>query len=57
LNVWAPTSTASVDYRALTDELLATFAARPLRDSSLPADATSTMSSSPVVEPARVEKR
>lgn len=57
LNVWAPTSTASVDYRALTDELLATFAARPLRDSSLPAEATSTTSSPPVAEPARVEKR
>lgn len=58
LNVWAPTSTASVDYRALTDELLATFAARPLRDSSLPAEATSTTSSSsPAAEPVRVEKR
>jgi chromosome partitioning protein len=57
LNVWAPASTAAVDYRALTDELLATFAARPLRESSLPAEATSTTSSSPVAEPARVEKR
>ena len=40
LTVWAPSSTGAVDYRALTDELLATLAARPLRDSSVPVEAS-----------------
>lgn len=40
LTVWAPSSTGAIDYRALTDELLATLAARPLRDSSVPVEAS-----------------
>jgi chromosome partitioning protein len=36
LSVYAPQSSATTDYRALTDELLETLAKKPLRDSSPP---------------------
>ena len=45
LSVYAPQSTAALDYRALVDELLATFAKRPLRNSSPPAPAETTSTS------------
>jgi len=48
LSVYAPQSTAALDYRALVDELLATFAKRPLRDSSPPAPADASTSTTPV---------
>ncbi len=54
LTVWAPTSTGAVDYRALTDELLNTFAARPLRDSSVPVEAAVVAGTTSAAESRRV---
>jgi chromosome partitioning protein len=48
---YAPSSSATADYRALTDELLETLAKRPLRDSSPPAPVDPEASSSTTTRP------